>query len=970
MISRRAATPKLPGVFFPAGSAPPSADLPPLDVAAFVGFAERGPLDLPVALEDAETFAAIFGGDLPLARAAGEGPALAQLAGAVADFFANGGRRCYVVRVAARAEERAGAPSAASPARFVVPGLAGLDPADLTAGPAWLDAASPGRWAGRLALGARLEVAALPRARFSAPASEPRLLHWDTTGAPTALRRGDLLRLGYADGSRFLAPLADVVRPAAPPAPSKQTEQRETAQLELAGVWVLLGPADAPALAPGAARLLGLDGPVDLTPAGALAADGADLTLLIEEPDLALARGDLVELDLPSGRHLLGVQAVRRLPAAGSPARGLLELRGGELLALRPAGLPAGAPHSVERLRLGLLLRLDTGLRPALADLGLGLGHPRFWGDEALRGSSLLGTPEAPPEQRRWLVADQGAGDVRESRLRPEPTPAGRAAAQFRALADGLRPPDQLDQAALAALLAPVAAAQASRIFLPVGMPGLLGGGDLREPARAGDDGLSQLSAGAFLDPDLRGLTLPATLIGAARERHDVRGQRLLGLHSLLVVDEVALIAAPDAAQRPWEPAGPAPLPDLPTAPPAPPAQPCPGRDGPFIDCARAPRVVSVSPARGPLAGGVAVAIGGADFAQQVDLEVRFGGRPAGGVSVEHDGLVRCVLPAGAAPGAVDVTVAARGGSGSLADGFTYQAAASAPELPLLAPAGQYDLASAPLLEVQQALLAVCQARQDALALLALPAHYTLRECVAWQQALRARLGLPIRRLTGGDSAAAADLSYAAVFHPWLLRPAPDAPGRMRAGSPEGAVAGTIAARERERGVWVAPANQPVRGVLGLAPQLGDDDWAELFALQFNLLRREARDFRAMSAHTLSDERALLQISVRRLLILLRKAALERGVEFVFVNNHEQFREGARALLGRMLLGLYERGAFAGSTPEQAFRVDTGPAVNPPQSLEQGRFVAEIRVAPSQPAEFISVVLTNAGGLLQAAEGR
>jgi len=93
-------------------------------------------------------------------------------------------------------------------------------------------------------------------------------------------------------------------------------------------------------------------------------------------------------------------------------------------------------------------------------------------------------------------------------------------------------------------------------------------------------------------------------------------------------------------------------------------------------------------------------------------------------------------------------------------------------------------------------------------------------------------------------------------------------------------------------------------------------------------------------------------------------------MEFVFQSNHERFRQSARATLERLLLGMYERGAFAGATPEQSYRVDTGPAVNPAASVEQGRFVAEIRVAPSQPAEFISVVLTNAGGQLQAAEGR
>lgn len=71
-----------------------------------------------------------------------------------------------------------------------------------------------------------------------------------------------------------------------------------------------------------------------------------------------------------------------------------------------------------------------------------------------------------------------------------------------------------------------------------------------------------------------------------------------------------------------------------------------------------------------------------------------------------------------------------------------------------------------------------------------------------------------------------------------------------------------IAAREQQRQVWVAPANLPLQGVLGLDPALSTADWEELFDLQFNLVRQEPRDFRAMSAHTLGDERSLLQLSV------------------------------------------------------------------------------------------------------------
>src|SRR5207253_4744951 len=75
--------------------------LPRMDVAVFVGFAASGPLHTPVAVEDGAQFAAVFGQDAPLAWDAQRGEQVyAYLAPTVRSFFRQGGRRCWVVRVA------------------------------------------------------------------------------------------------------------------------------------------------------------------------------------------------------------------------------------------------------------------------------------------------------------------------------------------------------------------------------------------------------------------------------------------------------------------------------------------------------------------------------------------------------------------------------------------------------------------------------------------------------------------------------------------------------------------------------------------------------------------------------------------------------------------------------------------------------------------------------------------------------
>src|SRR5262249_44773776 len=67
------------------------------DVAAFVGIAERGPLHQPIPVESLRQFEAHFGGYT------GAG----YLAYTARAFFENGGRRCWIVRVASEAAANA-----------------------------------------------------------------------------------------------------------------------------------------------------------------------------------------------------------------------------------------------------------------------------------------------------------------------------------------------------------------------------------------------------------------------------------------------------------------------------------------------------------------------------------------------------------------------------------------------------------------------------------------------------------------------------------------------------------------------------------------------------------------------------------------------------------------------------------------------------------------------------------------------
>jgi phage tail sheath protein FI len=128
-----------------------------------------------------------------------------------------------------------------------------------------------------------------------------------------------------------------------------------------------------------------------------------------------------------------------------------------------------------------------------------------------------------------------------------------------------------------------------------------------------------------------------------------------------------------------------------------------------------------------------------------------------------------------------------------------------------------------------------------------------------------------------------------------------------------------------------------------------------------NTLWQEPAGFLALAADTLADDPDLAPISVRRLLILLRRLALRQGAAYVFEPNGDAFQRLVERGFGAILDDLYRRGAFAGAAPEDAYRVVVDASVNPPASVDLGRFIVELKVAPALPLEFVTVRLVQSG---------
>ena len=127
------------------------------------------------------------------------------------------------------------------------------------------------------------------------------------------------------------------------------------------------------------------------------------------------------------------------------------------------------------------------------------------------------------------------------------------------------------------------------------------------------------------------------------------------------------------------------------------------------------------------------------------------------------------------------------------------------------------------LLDVQRALLRMCAARGDLLAVLSLPEHYREDEAIGARAHAAERrppapgASTPCRRSAAGDAGA----RLRRALPPVAASPrGADAGQRVRRTPPDGAVAGVHRrARAAHAGAWVAPPNEPLRDVVALDPR-------------------------------------------------------------------------------------------------------------------------------------------------------
>lgn len=197
------------------------------------------------------------------------------------------------------------------------------------------------------------------------------------------------------------------------------------------------------------------------------------------------------------------------------------------------------------------------------------------------------------------------------------------------------------------------------------------------------------------------------------------------------------------------------------------------------------------------------------------------------------------------------------------------------------------------------------------------------------------------------------DSSYAALYHPWLTVFDP-LDKKNIAVPPSGSIMGIYARSDNTRGVHKAPANEVVRGCVGLECQFNKGEQDVLNPKGVNLIRSFAgQGIRVWGARTVSSNGSWKYVNVRRLFIFIEESIRANTNWAVFEPNDEVLWVRVQRTISVFLSNLWRAGSLAGTSPEEAFFVNIGRDTMSPDDIDNGRLICVIGVAPVKPAEFV-----------------
>jgi phage tail sheath protein FI len=167
-------------------------------------------------------------------------------------------------------------------------------------------------------------------------------------------------------------------------------------------------------------------------------------------------------------------------------------------------------------------------------------------------------------------------------------------------------------------------------------------------------------------------------------------------------------------------------------------------------------------------------------------------------------------------------------------------------------------------------------------------------------------------------------------------------------------VVGVYARTDDLRGVFKAPANETLNGVLDLEYDIRDADQDTINPRGVNAIRRfPGRGIRIWGARTLTSDSLWRYVSVRRLFIFLERSIYEGTQWVVFEPNDPRLWARVVDSIRLFLRTQWREGALFGRKEEQAFFITCDETTMTQDDILNGRLICEIGIAPVRPAEFV-----------------
>lgn len=205
------------------------------------------------------------------------------------------------------------------------------------------------------------------------------------------------------------------------------------------------------------------------------------------------------------------------------------------------------------------------------------------------------------------------------------------------------------------------------------------------------------------------------------------------------------------------------------------------------------------------------------------------------------------------------------------------------------------------------------------------------------------------------------DSAFAALYYPNVVVDNPKfdaangATEKFVTVTPVGHIAGVWARTDGARGVWKAPANETILGITRLETDLTDGEQGLLNPDGINCLRAFGTNGnRVWGARTLSSaDPSWKYINVRRLFNFVEES-IRRGTQWaVFEPNNQALWQLVKRNITSFLRGLADQGALATQGGFPGFYVLCDESINPGSSVDEGKLIVEVGIAPTKPAEFI-----------------